>query len=216
MKDLKKNTLFYLTLAIILACLFVFSFFSTSTFLEEITKTFFFLFFIPFLHIKYILKKNLADFGFNLKNKKNGFSLSLITLIISLGIIYLFIHFTSFSEKYTLPAPISANFGFFVLYELVFFNILLFFQEFFFKGFTLNATKGKWLYFSILFQAIIYLVPLSFAVSEIWSIIPITITSLLGGIVSYKTKSFIYSYFYSLLFFIIMDAYLIFYQKNIF
>lgn len=203
----------FLTLGVILICLLFFSLIGTEDFVQKITKSFFFLFLIPFLYVKYVLKENFTNFGFNLNNKKNGFLLSLVTLVIAFLVIYILTIYTNFERKYLLTPGISQSFLFFLVYTLFLINIPLFFQEFFFKGFLLETFRNKWGYFSILFQVIIYLAPLFFLSSNYWNLVPLILISLLGGIVSYLTKSFFYSYFFSILFLILMNAFLVYLNK---
>jgi len=202
--------LFYLGLGIAILALTIFSFFPSTNFLEKITKEIFLFFLTPWFFIIFILKEKFANFGFNLENKKQGFYLALIALLISLFLGYFLINFSHFSKSYSIPQGITNNFGLFILYELVLVNIALFFQEYFFKGFLLSLTKEKMGYYSIAFQAIIYLTPLAIISTSLWNIVPLVMISIFGGIISYKTNSFFYSYLYALLFIIFLDAYLIY------
>lgn len=198
-----------LNLGVVLGCLIIFSFMPTGDFSQEVTKSLFFLFLIPLIYIKYILKKDFSSFGFNLGNKKIGFFSAGIALIISLLTIYLLTIYTSFSQNYTLTFGLSQSFLFFLVYELVLLNVPLFFQEFFFKGFVIEMFRKKLGYFSVLFQAIIYLAPLFIISSNYWNIIPIVLVSVFGGVSAYLSRSFFYSYLFAIIFNILMDAFLI-------
>ena len=198
-----------LNLGIVLGCLTIFSFMPTGDFSQEVTKSLFFLFLIPLIYIKYILKKDFSHFGFNLGNKKIGFFSAGLALIISLLTIYLLTIYTSFSQNYALTFGLSQSFMFFLIYQLVLLNVPLFFQEFFFKGFVIEMFREKLGYFSILFQAIIYLAPLFIISSNYWNIIPIVLVSVFGGISAYLSRSFFYSYLFAIIFNILMDAFLI-------
>jgi uncharacterized protein len=191
----------------------LFSVFPASSFFQNLTKSLFFLIFIPYLYIKYILKENFSDFGFNFRNKKSGFIWAGLALVFSLLLIYLLANYTGFKKNYTLPVNISRSFYLFILYELVMVNILLFIQEYFFKGFMISIFRKKLGYLSVLIQAIIYLIPLWIFSASPWQTFPMIILSLAGGAVAYKSRSFIYSYFFGITFLIITDAYIIYLQK---
>ncbi len=210
---LRKNLNFLIILSVIATCLLLFAFFPATNFFQNLTKEFFFLLLVPFLFVKYFLRKNITEFGFNLKNKKIGFLWSLLALFFSFLFIYLLSNFTSFGKNYHLPKSVSENFYFFLFYELILVNFLFFFQEYFFKGFLLSILREKTDYLSVPIQAIIYLIPLWIFTNSIWQTIPLTILSLVGGIVAYRTKSFFYSYLFGIVFLLMTDAYIIFLNK---
>lgn len=194
-------------------CLILFSVFPANSFSQNLTKSLFFLIIVPFLYIKYILKRNISEFGFNFKNNEIGFIWGGIMLAMSLLIIYLLANFTDFEKNYILSASISKSFWLFAFYELVLVNILFFIQEYFFKGFLLSIFWEKTGYLSILIQAIIYLIPLWVISSSVWQTIPLTIFALTGGLAAYKGRSFIYSYVPGILFIILTDAYILYLNK---
>ncbi|HCP08577.1 MAG TPA: hypothetical protein DIT25_02140, partial [Candidatus Moranbacteria bacterium] len=61
-----------LTAFLALACLLLFAFFPAEEALEKITSSFIFLFVLPALYIKLILRKKMADFGWKLGEWKPG------------------------------------------------------------------------------------------------------------------------------------------------
>jgi hypothetical protein len=210
---IKSNQEMLVNFSVAVICLLLFSFFPANSFSQNLTKSLFFLVFIPFLYIKYILKKNFSDFGFSLKINKDDLIWGGLMLAISLLIIYLLANFTAFGKNYHLSHNVSKSFWLFAFYELVLVNVLFFIQEYFFKGFIISIFRGKIGYLSILIQAIIYLIPLWIFSSSIWQAIPLSIFALAGGLAAFKGRSFIYSYIPGIFFLIITDAYIIYLNK---
>jgi hypothetical protein len=204
----------FLGLGIGLLSLAVFSFFPTTNFLENLTKSLVFLLLIPYLFVRIVLKENLSDFGMKFKLEKEGFIGSFLLVAIGMLVIYPLANYTSFPLFYRLSPTISGNFLMFVFYELVLVNLLLLFQEYFFKGFIISICREKFSKLSIIIQAAIYLIPLAFVSASLWNIIPMAIISIFGGILAYRTKTFFYSYLGSLLFLIVLDSYLIFLSQK--
>ncbi len=203
---------FFLTSAIIIVCLVLSIVFPTTGFFQDLTRGFFFLFLAPILYLKFILKKKIKTSGLNLKNKKVGIIWGSAMLVISLVSIFTLIKLTNFSASYRISAIIINNFWFFTLYMFVLANFILFIQEYFFRGFILNTFReetGKW---SVVIQALIYLIVVIIQKgfnANLWQMVPMLILALTGGITAYKSKSMIYSYISGLLFFIILNSYLI-------
>ena len=200
-------------LIIFLLCISLALFFPASGSLQKFSNVFFFLFLLPFLYIRFILKKDLRDFGFNLRNKKNGFLWAGAMLGVSLLIIFILVRFFEFQNHYFLPAYIATRFGAFLFYELVLVNFIFFLQEFFFKGFFLFTLEKKLGFISFFVQAVLFTIFIILAQSFAWQIAPFVILSLTGGIVAYKSKSFIYAYLMGLVFLIILDSYIIYLFK---
>lgn len=198
---------------IFLLCLALTLFFPASGSLQEFSNVFFFLFLLPFLYIRFVLKKDLRDFGFNLRNKKSGFLWAGAMLGVSLLIIFILVRFFEFQNHYFLPAYIATNFGAFLFYELVLVNFIFFLQEFFFKGFFLFTLEKKLGLISFFIQAVLFTIFIILAQSFAWQIAPLVILSLTGGIVAYKSKSFIYAYLMGLVFLITLDSYIIYLFK---
>ncbi|MDP1619834.1 MAG: hypothetical protein Q8M12_02450, partial [bacterium] len=74
--------------AIVLLCLFLAVYFPAQGTLQLFSNTLFFLFLLPVLYIKIILKQNLTDFGFNTLNISAGLLWSLAMLASSFLIIF--------------------------------------------------------------------------------------------------------------------------------
>jgi len=202
-----------LSLLVAIFCFLLFYLFPSNDFLQSITKSIFFFFLIPFFYVKLILKKNFWDFGFNLRNKKEGFFWSGILLLFLIVLFFFIIRYTEFDKTYNLPFFIKTSFGYFLLYELVLVNLLFLLQEIFFKGFLLSVLREKLNYWSILIQSTIFLFPLFIYSSYFIQVLPMIILSLLGGFVAYKTRTFVFSYLTGIIFLILLDAYIIFINK---
>jgi len=209
----KTNQQMLANFSVAIVCLLLFFLFPGNNFSQYLTKSAFFLMLIPFLYIRYILKKNIFDFGFNLKNAKIGFIWGGLMLAISLLAIYALANLTDFEKQYFISPYISGNFWQFVFYELLLVNALFFFQEYFFKGLLLAILSDKIGYLSVLIQAIIYLVSLQFIYNSFWQSIPLAIFSLTGGVAAFKGRSFVYSYLPGILFIILTNAYIIYLNK---
>lgn len=197
----------------VLMCLFLVSLFPAQDDLQYFSLYFFALFLLPVLYIKFILKKNLVDFGFNLRNKTMGFSWALGMLIVSFLIIFALMHLFDFEQKYPLPQYLSKSFWLFLFYELVLVNFIYFINEFFFRGFFLALFAKKLGLSSFIIQALVFIVFLLQSESVDWSLAPLIILSFTGGLVAYKSDSFIYSYLMSLVFILFLDAYIIYLFK---
>ncbi|KKR21833.1 MAG: hypothetical protein UT50_C0003G0014 [Candidatus Moranbacteria bacterium GW2011_GWA2_39_41] len=195
--------------AIILSCLLLTIYFPAQGNLQTFSSVLFFLFLLPVLYIKLILKQNLANFGFNLRNKSIGLLWACLMLFVSLLIAFFLIHFYNFEQKYIIPAYIAQNFGSFLFYELILVNFLLFIQEFFFKGFLLSFLSQRFGLWSVLLQSLLFILFLIITRELDWQVAPLIILTLTGGVVAYKSKSFLYSYAMGIFFLIIIDAYII-------
>lgn len=202
------------TLAVIVFCLLLVTFFPASGASQFFTKNLFFLLIIPILYIKLILKKPLRQFGFNLKNHKNGILWSSAALLFSLLLFFSFLHFYPPSNT-TLPNAITVSFWAFLFYELAIVSSLFFLQQFFTQGFVLFFAKEKLGIWSVVFSFLVLLVFLFSNNSLSFSDLPLLVFFLTGSFASYKSGSFLYSYAAGLLFFVLTHAYLIHLIKNL-
>lgn len=198
-----------ITLAIFVICFALAIFFPAEGNLQQFSSAFFFLFLLPYLYIRFILKKKLAWFGFNLENKKEGLLWGGAMLLVSFLVIFILIRFFDLQNQYPLPAYLASNFWIFLFYELVLVNIIFFLQEFFFKGFFLFSITHRFGFLSFIIQALAFILFLSVRSLD-WSSATFAILAFTGGIVAYKSKSFIYAYIMGLIFLITFDAYILY------
>ena len=202
-----------ISFVLILVCLFLNYYFPTQGALQLFSKSFFFLFILPTLYIKFILQKNLADFGFAFKTSLSALFWTLGMLSLSFFLIFLLIQFYAFDQKYLIPTYLAQNFSYFIFYELVLVNFIFFTQEFFFKGFVLFSLAKNFKNWSIFLQSLLFILFTIATQKPNWQVFPMFILSLTGGIVTYKSKSMLYSYVMGLFFLIVIDAYIIYLFK---
>ncbi|MDR3559277.1 MAG: hypothetical protein P4L62_00300 [Candidatus Pacebacteria bacterium] len=205
---LHQNKKLLLTSTVILLCLLLSAFFPTDNAVETISRSLIFLIALPLLYIKLILKNNISLWGWNLQNKKSGLIWGLLAFLLGAVIFYPLTHWTVFVQNYSIDPLVASSFWFFVLYELVFFNIFFFAQTFFYQGFAIYAFRrfGAW---SIAIQAGIYFAVLGLSGSFTWQSAPLIFWALAGGFAAYKSRSFAYSYIFGLSFIIMLDAWMI-------
>lgn len=198
-----------ITSLVIVFCLVFFMLFPVSDAAQNFTRDIFFLVIVPILYVKFLLHKNLEDFGFNLRNKQAGLYWGGGMLLISLLLVFLLARFTGLKNNYHIPTYATANFWLFLVYELLFVNISFVMQEIFFKGFILFSFREKLGAWSIVISAGILLLLLTTTGNFVWQLAPIVILSITGSIVAYKSRSWAYSYFMGIIFLLLTDAYLI-------
>lgn len=201
---------FLANIFLILACLVLFAVFPSGDAIQKFTGQIFFLIIIPAAYIKFILKKNLSDYGLNTKNIGTGLFWGTLAMAIVLAGTYVIINYTNFADSYALPGYVVDNFWYFLLYELVFANISILALEFFLRGFVLFTFSPKFSSWAILVQALIYLFLLIYSRNSFGQIVYIISTSIILGFVAYRTESIVYSYAIILISSLIIDAYLIY------
>jgi len=201
---------FLTSIFLIAACLILSAVFPSGSAIQKFTGQIFFLVAVPAAYIKFILKKNLSDFGLNIKNVKSGLFWGVLAVAVILSSTYLAIRYTAFADSYSLPGYIVDNFWYFLLYELVFANISILCFEFFMRGFVLFTFFSKIARWSILVQALLYLIFMIFYKNNFEQIIYGSALSIILGFVTLKTRSIVYSYAIILISSLIVDAYLIY------
>jgi len=201
------------TFSIAIICLVLSLAFPIADQFQNLSKDIFFLVVIPVLYIKLVLKRNMADYGWNLENKKAGLIWGVIVLATMVLVSWTYIRSDNFLSAYILPSYVISHFWLFVIYELIFVNFFLFVNEFFFRGFLLFSLWPKFKWWAVFIQAVILWASLAVTKSFTWAAIPTLTISIASGILAAKSRSFIYSWAVALLFMIIFDAYLIYSLK---
>ncbi len=210
---LKDNQELLVGFGLALICLFSSAVFPTQNSVQTITKNLFFLILLPIAYVKIILKKDLADFGCNLKNPITSLAWGAITALFTLFLLYLMLNYTQFKANYTLSDYIKNNFWLFLAYELLIVNFTVFASSFFFQGFLLSVLQKKFKHWAIAVQAILFFTLLFFTKALSWQSASLVLLSVTAGFLAYKTKSFFYSYFMSIFVIIFLDAYIIYLTK---
>jgi membrane protease YdiL (CAAX protease family) len=203
-----------LSLSIAIVCLGLFFLFPARGAFQDFTRTFFFFGAIPALYTSFVLKKKLRDFGLAFAVDQKSIFWFFAAFIATLLASWLLIQYTPFKEAYSIPNYLLGNFKLFLLYELVFVNIWLFFLEAFFKGFLLFTLEKKFGIWSVLLSAAFLVIFIFISGILSWENASVIVLSLTGGLLAYKTRSFIHSYLMGLLYIIILDAYMIYAIKQ--
>ena len=199
--------------AVAAICSILAIFFPENNFLQSLTKGLFFFFLIPVLYIKFVLKKEMSDFGLNVRQIRTGVAWGLSMLLLGSVLMYLVISYTDFFNHYAVSLSVVGNFWIFIFYNLVILNIFLFFQEYFFRGFVLNVFSPKFFAWSILIETVLYaavfLTESLMSGKSFWTSVPFIILSLTGGVTAYKSKSMVYSWISGVIFLLLLNSYLI-------
>jgi hypothetical protein len=198
-----------ITLGVIIVCLGLFFLFPSQGPAQAVTASLIFLFLVPFLYIKLILKKDLCEYGWQVGDWKKGITFAAGSLVFALLIFYALYHYTDFSKNYALPLIVTQKFGFFLLYEFVLVAFFLALYEFFFRGFVMFSFAGKLGLGTAAFQWLLFLTFLFIAGNFSWQNTPYIITGFFSGITTFKSRSLLYSFTFSLLFLLIIDAIII-------
>lgn len=198
-----------ITLCVALFCLLSFSLFPVKDMAQNATAMVVFLFLIPFLYQKIILKKELADFGLQIGNWKKGLLFSAISLVAFLSLFLLLFYKTSFTNYYVLSAGIRSSFFLFIFYEFFQAIFMLFLFEFFFRGFLmLNFTK-RFRLWSILLQFMAFLFLLFIFKNLGLHFLLIAFSALFSGFITYYSRSIWYSFATTFIFILLCDAFMI-------
>ena len=207
-----KNKALLSNCLMIFACLFLYTIFpvDNTSLMQLLTKNVFFLFIVPALYIKIVLKKDLFSFGLNIKNRTKGIFWGIVLLAILFLLYFFLFSYTPLETKYSLPKNVTDHFSFFVVYELIIMNILSFTQEFFYRGFVISIFSEKFGFWSVLIQAAIFIPFFIFSNGFFWQFSTPVALSFANGFLFYKTRSFVFTYALNLLFIIILNSYIIY------
>ncbi|MDH4330716.1 MAG: hypothetical protein OEV93_04155 [Candidatus Moranbacteria bacterium] len=203
--NINKKELF-VTSAAMLACLVLFYSFPTKGSFQEIMSSLTFLFLVPILYIKLILKKNVSDFGLGMGDYKKGFLWGAISLVFVALFILLLSRFENVSKDYRDLFYVSKYFDLFVMREISF-GIAFVLVDFFFRGFVMfyfqNIFQKK--YFAIFLQFVMFLALLLLSGKLNWSFATQALLSLSAGIIAFNSKSILYSSFFSWISIIVIE-----------
>jgi hypothetical protein len=200
---------------VIVACFLLFIFFQTKDVFQIATKEIVFFIIIPSLYINFILKKPLGEFGLNLKNKKAGLFWGILVTSLLFFACYFLATYTNFAKEYKIPEAIIGNFHWFLFYELLLINLIIFVQEFFFRGLVLFLFSSKIGAWAIALQGALSIILITAGQKPSWQELPLSLVAFSSGIIAYKSRSFVYSYISALLFQLLLDSYIIYNIKNL-
>jgi hypothetical protein len=204
-----RNQELFMNVLVAFFCLVLSATFPTDNYVQKITSSLFFLVLLPIAYIKLILNKNLSAFGLTLPCKPQQLIWTAGIFLANIFLFFLLLNYSDFPKNYSLKDYITTDFRFFLVYELLFVNILLFISEFFYRGFILSIFRERFDEWSIGIQSSIYLLILYLGGGLNITTAPLAILSVTGGVLAYRTKSFVYSYFANISAIIFLDAYYI-------
>jgi hypothetical protein len=211
LNHLTKNVELSITSLVALICLFLFSLFQRNNLLETFTIILSFFFLIPTFYLKFILKKDLQSFGWQVGNFRAGIFWSIVSFLISASLGYIIIYHFRLPEQYQIH--FINNFWFFLIYEVLVIGLYLALYEFFFRGFLMFSFENKLgrltPFFPFLVFALFYWVTGNF----IWQSTFFLLTAFFSGWITFKSRSIIYSIVYSTLFIIIADTAIIYIMR---
>lgn len=206
-KKILKGEVF-ITLTIIAISLFLYAVFRVEGDFQKIVTTISFLFIIPILYIRTILKESLYNFGIQKGDWKNGLKYSIFSLLILIPIFYILFNDFNFISKYYIPENSIISFSSFVFREIVVVAFFVALYEFFFRGFVMfyfSKKLNSGLYANII-QTSIFYVFLAIIGSFGWVVSPYIIMAPLAGMIAYKSQSIIYSFVFSWLVVLVVDT----------
>jgi len=147
------------------------------------------LFILPVLLIKFVLKEKITDYGVKLGDKKTGFFITGVSILVMIPVLWFVSSLPSFQNAYPQCDEVRDNWTFFLIYEFCF---LLYMTgwEFLWRGYTLFGLKEKFGYYAILIQTIPFTI-LHNGKPELETFSAI-LAGIILGILALRTGSFIY------------------------
>jgi membrane protease YdiL (CAAX protease family) len=205
-KELSKNKKLVVTMGIVVVSLFLYGIYPSENTFQQIIKSIFFLFVIPFLYVKIILKEPLKSYGLEIDGWQKHLPILFILLVASLALFYVISNYTYILEGYRPPASIYVSFVSFLGYEIFLTGFFAILYEFLFRGllmFSLERIIKKW---SFIIQAAVFAIVFLYVFAPGWSLILFTIAAPFSGYIAYRSRSIILSFIYTLFFIILADA----------
>jgi uncharacterized protein len=154
-----------------------------------LSSEFIVLFIIPALLIKFVLKEKITDYGIKFGDKKTGFFITGVSILVMIPILWIVSSFPSFQNAYPQCDEVRNNWTFFFIYEFCFF-LYMAAWEFIWRGYTLFGLKEKFGYYTILIQMIPFTI-LHNGKPELETFSAI-IAGLILGILAFRTGSVFY------------------------
>ena len=204
----KINKNFIVSLGVAFLCLLLFAFFprEEANNFQQIVVSAAFLLLVPGLYIKIVLKISLSEFGVQEGYWRKGLIWMGVSFVFVFLLFYVFYQYVGFSEKYSLPQAVAADFSYFVFYEIFLVGVFAAMYEFFFRGFVMGIFFEKIKINAIFAQFSVFVLFLIFFDSFDWNSAPYMITALFAGIIAYKSHSLLYSFAFTWIVIVISDA----------
>lgn len=200
------DTEMVVTFTVALVCMLLFSFFPVKNPFQEVVLSLVFFFLVPYLYIKIILKKKMFEFGFQLTKWKEGFIFMMFCFFVMGIFFYLVFNYTDFESVYFLGKYKLVNsFWYLLIYEFLVVNLFVLLYESFFRGFLMFYFKKKFDVYAVFIQFLMFLIFLDLLERLSLDYIFYIMTALLSGLIAYKSKSLVYSYFFSIIVLIASD-----------
>jgi uncharacterized protein len=148
------------------------------------------MFLLSVISIKFVLKGKLSDYGFNLGDKKFGFTTFLIFFLVMLPIVWIASASQNFANTYPQGgSELKTNLHLFIFYELCV-MVYMFGWEFLWRGYMLFGLKIKFGYYAIFIQMIPFFI-LHRGKPEI-ELFASIIAGIILGIQAIRSNSFFY------------------------
>ena len=106
---------------------------------------------IPILIISILFNDNLKNYGLVLGNRKVGITITTVSFLLFIPIIYFISISENFSQYFPLMKSATDDFSIFIIYEILFITFI-FSWEFIFRGFLLFGLEAKFGIYSIFIQ----------------------------------------------------------------
>jgi membrane protease YdiL (CAAX protease family) len=204
---------FIVTGLLVLFSVFFLGFFSQSEKVNPVFQTLLvsvtFLLVVPILYSKIVLQESLKNLGWQEGRMFLGILSSIVSVAIALGIIFLLMRTTSFSEHYVFPVGVEMHFGWFVFYELVLVTVAAFLYEFFFRGLVQLLWLRSFGVWAAVLQSLFFFGLLFLGDDVSWQRVPMILFSPFAGAIAYLSRSIWYSFGASWVFFFLTDVFLL-------
>ncbi len=219
-KNNKENLIFFITIAIIFLGQWYLAKNNSSTFdlLNWLLASIFMLFLFPIFIIKRIYKKKLKNYYLKLNFLKDNQvkSIVLLEVLFVVGLLYFFVVELGWVEHFRAYMWFFGSWSVILFVELVILPLLIFSEEFFFRGFILKTLLDRykilWALLIQVFIVIIYQAILSSFLAWQLLIILFIVNIFLSWIVA-QTRTIWISFLVMLLFRYLIDGYILYQIK---
>ncbi len=205
----KSDVEVFITFGVVLLSMLLFAVFPYRGLFQEIMVSLIFLLVVPWLFVKFVLKKKWQDFGLRLPDRKDitgNLFIGGASFLIVIMLMYLISRHTSFGEQYYLAkSSLRENFVYFLLYEFLAVNFFVFLYEFFFRGFVMFYFAKRIGAYAIIFQFLIFLLFLDISNQLNLSSAYYMIIAPFAGLIAYRSNSLLYSYLFSIITVVVGD-----------